>query len=63
LNPSVPYTEAEKRQIVAAYFERPSLLGIERIFGVARQTVGAWLKKSRPGTNPQSHAVARAGQG
>ena len=46
LNPSVPYTEAQRAQIVAAYYERPSLRGIERIFGVARQPVATWLKKS-----------------
>ena len=47
LNPSVCYTAAQKEQILQAYYERPSLRGIERIFGVARQTVAAWLKKSR----------------
>jgi hypothetical protein len=36
LNPRVPYTEAEKTQILAAYYERPSMRGIERVFGVAR---------------------------
>jgi transposase-like protein len=47
LNPSVLYTEAEKSQIVAAaYFERLSMRGIERIFGVARQTLAVWLKKT-----------------
>ena len=47
LNPTVPYTEAEKEQILAAYHERPSMRGIERMFGVARQTLAGWLKKSR----------------
>jgi hypothetical protein len=28
-----------------AYFQLPSLRGIERVFGVARQTVSAWLKQ------------------
>lgn len=44
LSPKAGYTEAQKEQILAACEERPSLLGIERIFGVARQTVAAWLK-------------------
>ena len=44
LSPKVGYTEAEKARILAAYEERPSLRGIERIFGVARQTVAHWLK-------------------
>ena len=48
LNPAVPYTEAEKERIINAYYERPSMRGIERVFGVARQTLAAWLKKSRP---------------
>ena len=63
VNPSVRYTEAQRAQIVAAYYERPSLRGIERLFGVARQTVATWLKKSGPPPSGQSHAAARAGQG
>ncbi|MBI3461212.1 IS1 family transposase [Candidatus Acetothermia bacterium] len=38
LNPSARYTEQQKAQILQAYYERPSLRGIERIFGVARST-------------------------
>src|SRR5262245_752815 len=60
LNPSVPYTEAEKHQILAAYYKRPSMRGIERVFGVARQTLAAWLKKSGPGGQYQEHAAAGA---
>lgn len=60
LNPSVPYTEADKAQIVAAYYERPSMRGIERIFGVARQTLAAWLKKKGAGASDSRHAGARA---
>jgi insertion element IS1 protein InsB len=44
LNPEVRYTEAQKEQLLAAYHERPSLRGIERVFGVVRETVGTWLK-------------------
>jgi len=47
LNPSVPYTAAEKEQILNAYYERPSMRGIQRMFGVTRPTLAAWLKKSR----------------
>jgi len=39
------YSEAEKEQIIRAYQERASMRGIERMFGVARQTLAAWLKK------------------
>ena len=47
LNPSVPYTAAEKARILAAYYERPSMRGIHRVFGVTRPTLASWLKKSR----------------
>jgi len=60
LNPSVRYTKAQKEQILQAYYERPSLRGIERIFGVARQTVAAWLKKSRNASRSARHLVARS---
>jgi transposase-like protein len=60
LNPGVPYTEAEKTQILAAYYERPSMRGIERVFGVARQTLAAWLKKSGPASHRPGPAAARA---
>ena len=40
------YDEARKEEIVRAYSERTSLRGLTRIFGVSRQTVTSWLKKS-----------------
>ena len=46
LKPSVRYTEEKKEEILRAYQERSSLRGLERSFGVARQTVACWLKKS-----------------
>ncbi len=33
--------------------ERPSMIGISRIFGVSRQTLASWLKK-KDATNPAS---------
>ena len=60
VNPSVRYTETQREQIVAAYYERPSLRGIERLFGVARQTVATWLKKSRARSHPQGYPAASA---
>ena len=45
LEPKERYTEERKRQILAAYRERPSMRAIERIFGVSRQTLASWLKK------------------
>ena len=35
-----------KAEILAAYQERVSLRGLSRIFGVSRNTISAWLKKS-----------------
>jgi len=40
------YPPAEREQILRAYHERRSLRGLTRTFGVARNTVGEWLKKS-----------------
>ena len=45
LRPRHSYSEEDKQRILKAYEERPSLRGIERIFGVARQTVASWIKK------------------
>jgi len=45
LDASPRYNEERKEEILKAYFERPSMRGIERIFGVARQTVSSWLKE------------------
>jgi len=47
------YDEKTKALILAAYHERPSIRGLRRVFGVSRNTVAAWLKKS------QSTAAAR----
>jgi transposase-like protein len=46
-NPSsAAYDPARKEQILRAYHERASLRGISRIFGVSRNTLTRWLKKS-----------------
>ena len=46
-DPSVNgYTEPRKEEILRAYEERSSLRGLERTFGVARNTVSRWLKKN-----------------
>ena len=46
LNPKNRYTEEKKKEIIKAYFERVSLRGLTRIYGVNRKIVKAWLKKS-----------------
>jgi len=44
LNPTVAYPAERKAEILRAYHERSSLRGLERTFGVARQTVAQWLR-------------------
>ena len=46
LNPTVRYSQERKDEIMSAYKERPSMRGISRIFGVSRDTLADWLKKS-----------------
>jgi transposase-like protein len=46
-DPASPaYDPARKEEILRAYHERTSLRGVSRIFGVSRNTVTGWLKKS-----------------
>lgn len=40
------YSAPEREQILRAYQERSSLRGLQRTFGVARNTVTHWIKKS-----------------
>lgn len=48
-NPALPgYSEERKREILRAYQERSSLRGLQRTFGVHRDTVSGWLKKRSP---------------
>ncbi len=46
------YTEEERATILRAYQERASLRGLTRTFGVARNTVSAWVKKRPPRSRP-----------
>jgi transposase-like protein len=41
------YSEERKSEILKATQERSSLRGAERTFGVSRNTITAWIKKSR----------------
>ena len=45
LNPKERYSASAKERILRAYRERASMRGIERIFGVARQTLAQWLEE------------------
>jgi transposase-like protein len=58
LNPKNRHTEAEKERILAAYRERPSMRGIARVFGISRNTLATWLKKSQEATTAQGDASA-----
>lgn len=44
------YPEARKEEILRAYQERSSLRGLSRTFGVSRNSVTKWLKKSQEPT-------------
>jgi transposase-like protein len=57
------YSEERKAEILRAYHERTSLRGLTRIFGVSRQTVTAWLKKSPEHTAASPDAGASAARG
>src|SRR6266568_3989156 len=38
------YSEAEKQTVLQSCQERSSLRGVQRVFGVARQTIAQWMK-------------------
>jgi len=62
------YDDKTKALILAAYYERTSLRGLTRVFGVSRNTVSAWLKKSQwsPAAGPDARPGGggrRAGEG
>ena len=45
LDPQTGYSDEDKQTVLRACQERSSLRGIQRIFGVARQTVAHWIKE------------------
>ena len=48
-NPSSnAYPEERREEILRAYEERSSLRGLQRTFGVSRNTVTKWIKKRDP---------------
>ncbi len=48
------YLPERREEILRAYEERSSLRGLSRTFGVSRNTVTAWLKKSQSGAAPRN---------
>ena len=61
LEPTVPYSQERKEEIMRAYQERSSLRGISRTFGVSRPTVAAWLKKTPAAAEGGGRAHPRKG--
>ena len=45
LEPSRGCAEEQREQIIADYYERSSMRGVQRVFGVSRPTLAKWLKK------------------
>ncbi len=50
------YPEERREEILRAYEERSSLRGLERTFGVSRNTPIAWIKKSRSFASTERNA-------
>jgi transposase-like protein len=51
------YDEERKEEILRAYHERASLRDLTRVFGVSRNTVSSWLKKSHSSAASGSNAI------
>ena len=49
-----------KEEILRAYQERSSLRGLERTFGVSRQTVSKWLKQNNRTSPPLEHTLVES---
>jgi insertion element IS1 protein InsB len=62
LEPQGRYTESQREQILRAYQERVSMRGIQRIFGVARQTLSRWLKEKAASLPDLANTLAPARQ-
>jgi transposase-like protein len=52
------YSDLRRAEILGAYQERSSLGGLERTFGVSRNTVTAWLKKGGSRSSPEHNSAA-----
>ena len=46
VNPEKGYSQEVRDEVLNAYMERPSIRGLERIFGINRLTITSWIKKS-----------------
>ena len=43
IDPQRGYSQEQRELVLNAYLERTSLRGLERIFGISRQTIAAWI--------------------
>ena len=55
-----PCPPERKAEILQAYQERRSLRGLERTFGVSRQTVSTWLKQKADSLPPLEHTLVES---
>ncbi|RYZ84700.1 MAG: IS1 family transposase [Proteobacteria bacterium] len=55
------YTSEQKETIIRAYLERPSMRGIQRVFGVSRPTLSDWLKKRQDSEQQPASATGTGG--
>ena len=60
---SAAYAPVRKEEILCTYHERASLRGISRIFGVSRNTLTRWLKKSWEPATSEANAGSRGSRG
>src|SRR5215218_3630210 len=56
------YPQSEREIILRAYDERSSLRGLTRTFGVSRNTVTSWLKKSGAAAGVERNAARTRGR-
>ena len=45
VDPQKGYSKEERELVLNAYLERTSVRGLERMFGISRQTISGWVKK------------------
>jgi transposase-like protein len=63
-NPTPRQTDpVRKEQILAAYQERCSMRGVARVFGVSRNTLAGWLKKTHEPASSAKHLASLRREG
>ncbi|MEL6821791.1 MAG: transposase [Calditrichota bacterium] len=54
LMPKSRYSEAQKNEILQAYYEKGNMRLVSRIYGVSRKTLSNWLKKEAAKENQEA---------